>query len=173
MAFLSVPIATLLSATAVFGGELIDVLAGRWTQLFTNVLPQLVVLIVFAIVAEEIGFMGFLQARWQDRFGPLKASVMVTVPFALSHVPNLMVESHLGLSKIFLLLAYLSILAVLQMFGRIVMMWLYNVTGSSVCWSACGTQASMRQPPRSAAPSRSPGRCGRPRWPAFGSRALS
>jgi CAAX protease family protein len=132
VAFLSVPIATLLCATAVFGGELLDVLAARWTQLFTNVLPQLVVLIVFAIVAEEIGFMGFLQARWQDRFGPLKASVLVTVPFALYHVPNLMVESHLGFSKIFLLLAYLTILAVLQMFGRIVMMWLYNVTGSSV-----------------------------------------
>lgn len=132
VAFLSVPIATLLCATAVFGGELLDVLAARWTQLFTNVLPQLVVLIVFAIVAEEIGFMGFLQARWQDRFGPLKASVLVTVPFALYHVPNLMVESHLGLSKMLLLLAYLTILAVLQMFGRIVMMWLYNVTGSSV-----------------------------------------
>jgi hypothetical protein len=54
------------------------------------------------------------------------------VPFALYHVPNLMVESHLGFSKILLLLAYLTILAVLQMFGRIVMMWLYNVTGSSV-----------------------------------------
>ena len=132
VAFLSVPIGTLLCATAIFQGEFLSVFAARWTQLFTSVLPQLAVLIVFAIVAEEIGFMGFLQARWQDRFGPLKASLFVTVPFALYHLPNLMVESHLGFSKIMLILAYLTVLAVLQMFGRIVMMWLYNVTGSSV-----------------------------------------
>ena len=132
VALLSVPIAALACAAAVFGGELVDVLGSRWTQLFTSVLPQLVVLIVFAIVAEEIGFMGFLQARWQDRFGPLKASALVTVPFALYHLPGLIVDSHLGLSKIFLILVYLTVLAALQMFGRIVMMWLYNVTGSSV-----------------------------------------
>ena len=29
-------------------------------------------------------------------------------------------------------LAFLGVLAVLQLFGRVVMMWLYNVTGSSV-----------------------------------------
>ena len=29
-------------------------------------------------------------------------------------------------------IAFLGVLAVLQLFGRIVMMWLYNVTGSSV-----------------------------------------
>jgi membrane protease YdiL (CAAX protease family) len=132
VAVLSVPIATLLCATVVFGGDLLDVLASRWTQLFTSVLPQLVVLVVFAIVAEEIGFMGFLQARWQDSFGPLKASVLVTVPFALYHLPGLMVDSHLGLSKILLALGYLAVLAVLQMFGRIVMMWMYNVTAGSV-----------------------------------------
>lgn len=132
VALLSVPIATLLCATAIFGGELLAVFASRWTQLLTSVLPQLVVLVVFAIVAEEIGFMGFLQARWQDAFGPLKASVLVTVPFAFYHLPGLMADAHLGLSKILLALFYLAVLAVLQMFGRIVMMWMYNVTGSSV-----------------------------------------
>lgn len=132
VALLSVPIAALACATVVFGGDLVAVLASRWTQLFTSVLPQLVVLILFAIVAEEIGFMGFLQARWQDRFGPLKASVLVTVPFALYHLPGLIVDSRLGLSDILLILVYLTVLAALQMFGRIVMMWLYNVTGGSV-----------------------------------------
>jgi membrane protease YdiL (CAAX protease family) len=132
VALLSVPIAALACATVVFGGELVAVLASRWTQLFTSVLPQLVVLILFAIVAEEIGFMGFLQARWQDRFGPLKASLLVTVPFALYHLPGLIVDSHLGLSDFLMILVYLTVLAALQVFGRIVMMWMYNVTGSSV-----------------------------------------
>jgi membrane protease YdiL (CAAX protease family) len=132
VALLSVPIAVLACATAVFGGELVEVLTSRWTQLFTSVLPQFVVLVLFAIVAEEIGFMGFLQARWQDRFGPLKASVLVTVPFALYHLPGLIVDSHLALSELGLILIYLAVLAVLQMFGRVVMMWMYNVTGCSV-----------------------------------------
>jgi hypothetical protein len=43
-----------------------------------------------------------------------------------------MVESGLGLAKLHLALAFLGVLAVLQMFGRVVIMWLYNVTGSSV-----------------------------------------
>ena len=131
-AFLSVPAGVLLCAGAVFGRPLLVVLADRWTALFTAVVPQLVLLIVCCIVAEEVGFMGFLQARWQNRFGPLKASLLVTVPFALYHLPNVMVESGLGLAQLHLALAFLGVLAVLQLFGRVVMMWLYNLTGSSV-----------------------------------------
>jgi membrane protease YdiL (CAAX protease family) len=131
-AFLSVPTGVLLCAGVVFGQPLFVVLAHRWTSLFTAVLPQLVLLIICCIVAEEIGFMGFLQARWQNRFGPLKASLLVTIPFAVYHLPNLMVETGLGLAQLHVALAYLGVLAVLQLFGRVVIMWLYNVTGSSV-----------------------------------------
>src|SRR3954467_6834365 len=63
-AFFSVPVGVLLCAGAVFGRSLFVVLADRWTSLFTAVLPQLALLTVFCIVAEEVGFMGFLQARW-------------------------------------------------------------------------------------------------------------
>jgi uncharacterized protein len=131
-AFLSVPVAVLLCAGAVFGRALLDVLVERWTLLFTAVLPQLVFLILFFIVAEEVGWMGFLQARLQDKYGPLKASVIVTLPFALYHLPTLMVENGLGLARLHIALGFLGILAVLQMFGRIVIMWLYNNTGYSV-----------------------------------------
>jgi uncharacterized protein len=131
-AFLSVPVAVLLCADAVFGRALLDVLVERWTLLFTAVLPQLVFLIMFFIVAEEVGWMGFLQARLQDKYGPLKASVIVTFPFALYHLPTLMVENGLGLARLHIALGFLGILAVLQMFGRIVIMWLYNNTGYSV-----------------------------------------
>ena len=129
---LSVPAGVLLSAYALFGRALLEVLADRWTLLFTAVLPQFVLLALCFIVAEEVGFMGFLQARWQGRFGPLKASLLVTIPFAAYHLPSVMVESGLGLAELHLALALLGVLAVLQMFGRVVMMWLYNVTGGSV-----------------------------------------
>src|SRR5215210_400621 len=131
-AFFSVPVAVMLCASAVFGQAMLDVLVEKWPLLFTAVLPQLLFLILFFIVAEEIGFMGFLQARLQDRYGPLKASVIATLPFALYHLPGLTVETGLGLTRFHIALAYLGILAVLQMFGRVVMMWLYNATGSSV-----------------------------------------
>ena len=131
-AFFSVPVGVVLCGSAIFGWALPNVLVEEWPLLFTAVLPQLVLLILFCIVAEEIGFMGFLQARWQDRYGPLKASVIVTVPFALYHLPGLMVENGFGLPQLHIALGFLGILAVLQMFGRVVMMWLYNATGSSV-----------------------------------------
>ena len=131
-AFLSVPVAVMLCASAIFGLALLDVLVDKWPLLFTAVLPQLLLLILFFIVAEEVGFMGFLQARLQDRYDPLKASVIVTVPFALYHLPNLMVENGLGLARLHIALGFLGILAVLQMFGRVVIMWLYNATGGSV-----------------------------------------
>ena len=131
-AFLSVPALVLLCVGLVFGRALLVVLANRWTDVFTTVLPQLVLLSLCFIVAEEIGFTGFLQARWQDRFGPLKASLLVTIPFAVYHLPVVMVESRFGLAQMHLALAFLGVLAVLQLFGRVVIMWLYNVTGSSV-----------------------------------------
>lgn len=118
-----------MCGSVVFGPELLNVLMEKWLFLFTAVLPQLVLLILFFIVAEEIGFMGFLQARLQERHGPLKASVIVTLPFALYHLPSLMVENRLGLAQLHLALGFLGILAILQMFGRVVIMWLYNNTG--------------------------------------------
>ena len=76
--------------------------------------------------------MGFLQARLQERHGPLKASVIVTLPFALYHLPGLMVDEGLSLVQLPLALGLLGALAILQLFGRIVMMWLYNNTNRSV-----------------------------------------
>jgi CAAX protease family protein len=57
-------------------------------------------------LAEEVGWMGFLQARLQDRHGPLKASLLVTVPFALWHLPDLFAQ--LGLATALILLPILA-----------------------------------------------------------------
>ena len=132
VALFGVPVATLLCASVIFGLAPLTALVEEWQLLFTVVLPQLLLSIVFFNLAEEIGFMGFLQARWQEGYGPLKASLIVTVPFALWHLPSLMVDGGLGLAQLHIALAYLGVLAILQMFARIVMMWLYNATGYSV-----------------------------------------
>jgi membrane protease YdiL (CAAX protease family) len=96
------------------------------------VLPQLVLLIVFFNLAEEVGWTGFLQARLQDRHGPLKASIIVTVPFALFHLPSWMVEFDLGLTQLHLALLMTGAFGISQLFGRVIIMWLYNNTNYSV-----------------------------------------
>jgi membrane protease YdiL (CAAX protease family) len=100
-----------LGAAAALGDAPLRAVVDQRALLFTGFLPRLLVGTVLFNVAEEIGWMGFLQARWQDRYGPLKACLMVTVPFTLFHLP---------------------VLAVVHLAARVVMAWLYNNTGRSV-----------------------------------------
>jgi membrane protease YdiL (CAAX protease family) len=132
IALLGVPVATVLCASALFGLAPLNALVEKWQLLFTVVLPQLVLLIVFFNLAEEVGWTGFLQARLQERHGPLKASLIVTLPFALYHLPAWMVEFELGLTQLHLALALTGVLGISQLFGRVIIMWLYNSTHYSV-----------------------------------------
>ena len=44
-------------------------------------------------VAEEIGPTGFVFARFQDRYGPLRAALLTTVFFWLFHVSSFYVDT--------------------------------------------------------------------------------
>ena len=129
-ALLGVPIGVL--ASAILGLAGLPALLAQWPLLVTVAVPQLLLFIVLSNGPEEIGWMGFLQARLQERHGPLKASLIVTLPFALYHLPGLMVDEGFGLAQLPLALAELGVIAILQLFGRVVMMWLYNTTNHSV-----------------------------------------
>jgi membrane protease YdiL (CAAX protease family) len=128
VALLGMPIAAILIASAFFGTAPVNALADKWPLLFTVVLPHLLLIIVFSNVAEEIGWTGFLFARLQDRYGALKASAIVTVPFALFHLPGFVVETGSGL----LALQLLGILFIPHLASRVVVAWLYNNTNRSV-----------------------------------------
>jgi uncharacterized protein len=132
VALLGVPVASVLCAGVIFGLAPLDALVEKRELLLTVVLPKLVLLILFFNLAEEVGWTGFLQARLQDRHGPLKACLIVTVPFAIYHLPAWMVEFELGLAQLHLALALTAVFAISQFFGRIIIMWLYNNTGYSV-----------------------------------------
>jgi hypothetical protein len=54
-------------------------LAQNWVLLFTAFLPALAIMIVLNNVAEEIGWTGFVFARFQDRHGPLRAALLTTL----------------------------------------------------------------------------------------------
>jgi uncharacterized protein len=127
VALLGLPIAVLMGATALFGSAPLNALADNWQLLLTVVLPVLLLQLALFNLAEEIGWTGFLQARLQDRHGPLKASLIVTAPFALFHLPDLFTQFGLASALVFL-----PILAVTHLFARVVIMWLYNATGRSV-----------------------------------------
>jgi uncharacterized protein len=81
---------------------------------------------------EEIGWMGFLQARLQEQRGPLKGSLLATIPFALWHLPSWMLEFELTLAQLHLALGLTVLFGITHLFARVFLMWLYNNTQRSV-----------------------------------------
>jgi CAAX protease family protein len=127
LAVLGLPVVVLAGAIALFGTAALEALADNRHLLFTRVLPVLLLQLALFQLAEEVGWMGFLQARLQDRHGPLVASLLVTVPFALWHLPDLFAQAGLATA-----LMILPILAAAHLCARVVFLWLYNATGASV-----------------------------------------
>jgi uncharacterized protein len=127
VALVVMPVAVPLAAAAFYGAAPLQNLVDRWPLLFTLLLPRLLLGMVLFNLTEEVGWMGFLQDRWQDRYGPLKASLLVTIPFTLYHLPVWFVESGLAVAVV-----SLPVFAVIHFGARVVMGWLYNNTGRSV-----------------------------------------
>jgi uncharacterized protein len=132
VALLGLPIATLLCASALFGLAPLNALVDKWQLLFTLVVPMLLFRVVVLNLSEEIGWMGFLQDRLQERHGPLLGSVLVTIPFALWHLPSWMLELGLTFAQLHLALAVTILFGVSHLFARVFMTWLYNNTTRSV-----------------------------------------
>ena len=123
-AFLLVPAVT-VAIGVLLGGRAPDRSAGF---LLGALGPHLVLplLVTFVLVNwwEEVAWMGFVQARLQDRRGPLLAAVIVAPLFALQH--SALVAGQGVLAGAVLLVA----LTVLAVPFRIAIGWAYNRTGS-------------------------------------------
>ena len=137
IAIFGVPIVYFVAASLVLGAAPLDALIEEWPFLFTSYLPK--VLMVFLIVSlwEEIGWMGFALPRLQDRYGPLMASVLVGVLWALWHLPTYfnstqVVDPKVGLGDLDHLLYLLPLLILLAVLTRIAMTWLFNAAAGSV-----------------------------------------
>ena len=124
-----IPVASVVCASVIYGAAPPNALVNKWQYLFTLILPSLLIRIVFLNTIEEIGWLGFLQARLQDEYGPWKACLLVEIPFALWHLPGLLGDTGGQLSLAFLLT---GVFAVFQLCGRFVNMWLYNNTNRSI-----------------------------------------
>lgn len=129
LALLGLPIGVMLCASVIYGLAPLMILVDQWPLLFTLILPDLLLRILLLNLVEEIGWTGFLQARLQDKYGPLTAIILTEILFALWHLPFLLVDTN---GRLLLALGFLGILAIAQLFGRVVIMWLYNNTHRSV-----------------------------------------
>jgi membrane protease YdiL (CAAX protease family) len=137
IAIFGVPVVYFVAASFVLGMAPLDALIEKWPLLFTSYLPKVVMLFFLVSLWEEIGWMGFALPRLQDKYGPLMASVVVGVLWALWHLPayfgsTQVVEEKVGLGDLDRLLYLLPLLMLLAIFTRIVMTWLFNSAMGSV-----------------------------------------
>ena len=114
--------------TILYGLALPRALAQNWLLLFTAFLPALAIMIVLNNVAEEIGWTGFVFARFQDRHGPLRGALLTTVFYWLFHIPSLYVETRSWATTALVL----GIFLLPHLGSRLITGWLYNSAGSSV-----------------------------------------
>jgi membrane protease YdiL (CAAX protease family) len=88
------------------------------------VIPLLLVLYFIGAAGEELGYSGYVTDPIQERFGALKAGLVIGSFWALWHVPALL-QNHLSLEYI-----VWGLPATVGL--RILIIWLYNNTGKSV-----------------------------------------
>jgi uncharacterized protein len=112
--------------------------ARNWGLLFTAFLPGVIVPFLHTNLWEELGWTGFLQSTLQDRRGPLLASLIVVPFFALFHLParfvaGWIVDNHTPLAQVpTVALGYFVLAAVVAVFLRVLIMWVYNGSGRSL-----------------------------------------
>jgi membrane protease YdiL (CAAX protease family) len=131
-------VAMLLAAIPFLGVAPLEALAQKWGLLFTVFLPGVILPFLHTNLWEELGWTGYLQSTLQERRGPLLASVLVAPVFVLFHLPayfvaGWIVEEHTPLGELpNVLLEYVVVVSVIAIFLRVIIMWLYNVTGRSI-----------------------------------------
>ncbi|HTF41738.1 MAG TPA: CPBP family intramembrane glutamic endopeptidase, partial [Propionibacteriaceae bacterium] len=123
--------ATLISL-AIYGPDALAAPPGGWPRAVGEVAAVFVLQLVLFQLAEEIGFTGFLQHHWQDRYHPMKLTVYVALLWALWHLPDHFAEEGWGVEQLIAAPVVFAIGFVSLFFARALLVWLYNRTGSSV-----------------------------------------
>jgi uncharacterized protein len=132
IALFGVPVAATLLALAIYGTEAIESPPGGWPRALGAVFVVFVLQLVLFQLPEEIGWTGFLQDRWEDRYSPLKLSAMVAFPWAVWHLPDFFVEEGFGIEQFVVAPVFLIYEFVVLFFARVLIVWLYDRTGRSV-----------------------------------------
>jgi membrane protease YdiL (CAAX protease family) len=132
IALLSVPVGATLIALAIYGPRALAAPSSGWPRALAEVAAVFVLQLVLFQLAEEIGFTGFLQHHWQDRYSPLKLTVYVALLWALWHMPDHFAVEGWGVEQLIAAPVVFAIEAVSLFFARALFVWFYNSTGFSV-----------------------------------------
>jgi membrane protease YdiL (CAAX protease family) len=106
--------------------------AGGWPRAVGEVAAVFLLQLVLFQLAEEIGFTGFLQHHWQDRYHPMKLTLYVALLWAVWHLPDHFAEEGWGVEALISAPIIFAIEFVSLFFARALFVWFYNVTGFSV-----------------------------------------
>src|SRR5687767_9216437 len=132
IALLTVPVTATLISLAIYGLRALAAPSGGWPRALAEVAAMFLLQLVLFQLAEEIGFTGFLQHHWQDRYSPLKLTLYVALLWALWHMPDHFAEEGWGLEQLIAAPVVFAIEAVSLFFARALFVWFYNRTGFSV-----------------------------------------
>lgn len=131
------PAALLVAASIIKGAAPIESIAQNFASIPTGFLLGLVILALLGNLWEETSWSGFVTARLQARYGPLRASLIVAPLFGLYHFPLFFIigglsdsPNHLAIADFPMYAA--SLLIVFSGPMRILLTWLYNSTGRSL-----------------------------------------
>jgi uncharacterized protein len=132
VALFTVPVGATLLSLGIYGPQALASPAGGWPRVLAEVAAVFLLQLVLFQLAEEIGFTGFLQHHWQDRYHPMKLTLYVALLWAVWHVPDHFAEEGWGVEALISAPVVFAIELVSLFFARALFVWFYNVTGSSV-----------------------------------------
>jgi uncharacterized protein len=132
VALFTVPVVATLISVAIYGPRALAPPAGGWPRALAEVIAVFLLQLVLFQLAEEIGFTGFLQHHWQDRYHPMKLTLYVALLWAVWHVPDHFAEEGWGVEALISAPIIFAIEFVSLFFARALFVWFYNVTAFSV-----------------------------------------
>jgi membrane protease YdiL (CAAX protease family) len=132
VALFTVPVGATLISLAIYGPRALASPPGGWPRALAEVTAVFLLQLVFFQLAEEIGFTGFLQHHWQDRYHPMKLALYVALLWAVWHMPDHFAEEGWGVEALISAPVIFAIEFVSLFFARALFVWFYNVTLSSV-----------------------------------------
>jgi CAAX protease family protein len=132
VALFTVPVGATLISLAIYGPRALAAPGGGWPRALAEVAAVFLLQLVLFQLAEEIGFTGFLQHHWQDRYHPMKLTLYVALLWALWHLPDHFAEEGWGVEALISAPVIFVVEFVSLFFARALFVWFYNVTAFSV-----------------------------------------
>jgi membrane protease YdiL (CAAX protease family) len=132
VALFTVPVGATVISLVIYGARALASPAGGWPRALAEVVAVFVLQLVLFQLAEEVGFTGFLQHHWQDRYHSMKLTVYVALLWAVWHIPDHFAEEGWGVEALISAPVVFAVEFVSLFFARALFVWFYNVTLYSV-----------------------------------------